>query len=73
MANCSATATDGQSGARGIACDLDDKGRERILQVFRHLEHEINILKDIYDEHAGVQDRFVTTGRVTPDLAAQLD
>jgi len=56
----------------GVACDLDDKGCKRILQVFKHLEHEINILKDIYDEHAGAQDRFVTTGRITPDLAAQL-
>ena len=26
----------------------------------------------IYDEHAGLQDRFLTTGRVTPELAAQL-
>ncbi len=56
----------------GVACDLDAKGRERILQTFEHLEHEINILKTIYDEHAGAQDRFLTTGRVTPDLAAQL-
>ncbi|MDD5241643.1 MAG: NADH-quinone oxidoreductase subunit C [Sulfuricella sp.] len=56
----------------GVACDLDSKGRERILQVFGHLEQEIHTLKDIYDEHAGVQDRFLTTGRVTPDLAAQL-
>lgn len=56
----------------GVACDLDGKGRERILQVLRHLENEVGILKDIYDEHAGVQDRFLTTGRVTPDLAAQL-
>ena len=26
----------------------------------------------IYDEHAGLQDRFLTTGIVTPELAAQL-
>src|SRR5574340_7199 len=56
----------------GVACDLDSKGHERILEVLRHLEKEIHILKDIYDEHAGAQDRFLTTGRVTPDLAAQL-
>jgi len=29
-------------------------------------------LRAIFDEHAGLQDRFLTTGRVTPDLAAQL-
>ena len=56
----------------GVACDVDNQGVERILQLFDHLENEIAILKDIYDEHAGAQDRFLTTGRVTPDLAAQL-
>ena len=56
----------------GVACDLDGQGRDRILQVLKHLEHELACLKKIYDEHAGAQDRFLTTGRVTPDLAAQL-
>ncbi|MDP4029411.1 MAG: NADH-quinone oxidoreductase subunit C [Gallionella sp.] len=56
----------------GVACDLDQQGMERILQLLSHLEQEVKTLKDIYDEHAGVQDRFLTTGRVMPDLAAQL-
>ena len=56
----------------GVACDLDSRGIERMLQSFDHLERELRILKDIYDEHAGAQDRFLTTGRVTPDLAAHL-
>ena len=29
-------------------------------------------LRQIYDEHAGLQDRFMTTGRVAPELAARL-
>jgi Ni,Fe-hydrogenase III large subunit len=29
-------------------------------------------LRGIYDEHAGLQDRFIGTGVVTPKLAAQL-
>jgi Ni,Fe-hydrogenase III large subunit len=29
-------------------------------------------LKSIYDEHAGLQDRFLSTGRVTPQLAKRL-
>ena len=29
-------------------------------------------LRSIFDEHAGLQDRFLTTGSVTPDLATQL-
>jgi Ni,Fe-hydrogenase III large subunit/NADH:ubiquinone oxidoreductase subunit C len=56
----------------GVACDLDNTGLLRIAETLRHIEHEIHILKDIYDEHAGVQDRFLTTGYVAPDLAAKL-
>jgi Ni,Fe-hydrogenase III large subunit len=29
-------------------------------------------LRTIYEEHAGLQDRFMTTGRVSPELAARL-
>jgi Ni,Fe-hydrogenase III large subunit len=34
--------------------------------------HEVRVLRAIYDEHAGLQDRFQTAGIVTPELAAQL-
>jgi Ni,Fe-hydrogenase III large subunit len=56
----------------GVACDLDNAGLLRIAATLRHIEHETAILKDIYDEHAGVQDRFLTTGHVTSELAAKL-
>jgi len=56
----------------GVTCDLDAQGCERIRQTLNHLEYEVAVLRNIYDEHAGAQDRFLTTGRVTPDLAAQL-
>jgi Ni,Fe-hydrogenase III large subunit len=36
------------------------------------VEREVRRLRHIYDEHAGLQDRFMTTGRVTPELAARL-
>ena len=36
------------------------------------LAREIVALRDIYDEHAGLQDRFRTCGVVTPELAAKL-
>jgi Ni,Fe-hydrogenase III large subunit len=36
------------------------------------IEHELVALHTVYDEHAGLQDRFIATGRVTPQLAAQL-
>ena len=36
------------------------------------IEREVRALRTAYDEHAGLQDRFLGTGRVTPQLAAQL-
>ncbi len=36
------------------------------------MEREIRIIRDIYDEHAGLQDRFRTCGTVSPALAAKL-
>ncbi len=56
----------------GVSCDLDNSGLLRIAETLSHIKHETVILKEIYDEHAGMQDRFLTTGHVAPDLAAQL-
>ncbi len=56
----------------GVACNLPPQGRERLLAEAARLEDEVCTLRDIYEEHAGVQDRFLTTGRVTPELAAKL-
>lgn len=56
----------------GVACDIDANGCEKLRQNLTHLEQECAILREIYDEHSGAQDRFLSTGRVTPELAAQL-
>ncbi len=56
----------------GVTRDLDNAGLLHMADTLRHIEDETARLKNIYDEHAGVQDRFLTTGRVAPDLAAQL-
>lgn len=56
----------------GVDFDPDDAQLARIAETLRHLERNVAILKDIYDEHAGMQDRFLTTGRIHPELAAQL-
>jgi Ni,Fe-hydrogenase III large subunit/Ni,Fe-hydrogenase III component G len=56
----------------GVACDLDNTGMQGIAGTLQHIERETAILKGIYDDHAGMQDRFLTTGRVVPELAAQL-
>lgn len=56
----------------GVARDLDAEGAARIRAEAKSLANEIGIIRKIYDDHAGLQDRFLTTGRVKPELAAQL-
>jgi Ni,Fe-hydrogenase III large subunit/Ni,Fe-hydrogenase III component G len=56
----------------GVAVTLDAAGKQLIEQECAMLEKEVRALRTIYDEHAGVQDRFIGTGVVAPKLAAQL-
>jgi len=56
----------------GVAADLSAEGKRVIEQELAMLEREVRILRGIYEEHAGVQDRFIGAGRVEPQLAAQL-
>jgi Ni,Fe-hydrogenase III large subunit len=45
---------------------------DRIRRHCENIEHDVRHLKIVYDEHAGLQDRFLTTGLVAPKLAAEL-
>jgi Ni,Fe-hydrogenase III large subunit len=54
----------------GVASDLDN--RQGLLEVLAYIKAEVEVLRGIYEEHAGVQDRFIMTGRVPPELAARL-
>ena len=56
----------------GVSIDLDTTGAHAILDQCKSVEHDVKRLKDIYDEHAGLQDRFLVTGTVTPALAKRL-
>jgi Ni,Fe-hydrogenase III large subunit/Ni,Fe-hydrogenase III component G len=56
----------------GVAADLSEDSRQALQRQLATLETQVGTLRHIYDEHAGVQDRFVGTGRVTPALAARL-
>ena len=56
----------------GVACDLTADAIARLADQCGAIEREVRILYDIYEEHAGLQDRFVTTGRLAPKLAAEL-
>ena len=56
----------------GVAQDLDTPGIAQLMAEMDVLQKEVLLLKNIYDEHAGLQDRFLSVGRVTPELAAHL-
>ena len=56
----------------GVAVDLDSEGAQAIITQCHTVEREVRTLKNIYNEHAGLQDRFLTTGQITPQLAKQL-
>ncbi len=56
----------------GVAADLSLSLRDEQRRQCDELEREVRRLRHIYDEHAGLQDRFMGTGRVTPELAARL-
>jgi Ni,Fe-hydrogenase III large subunit/Ni,Fe-hydrogenase III component G len=56
----------------GVVSDVDRITIERLCSQCDIIEREVQILRRVYDEHAGLQDRFITTGRVQPELATQL-
>lgn len=56
----------------GVATDPSADALTRLRRQCDDIERDVRVLKVVYDEHAGLQDRFLTTGRVSPHLAAQL-
>jgi Ni,Fe-hydrogenase III large subunit len=56
----------------GLARDLAPRAAGTLRSQCAALGREIRALRGIYDEHAGLQDRFRTCGRVTTELATQL-
>lgn len=56
----------------GTATDLAPEHATAMRAQCDTLEREVRVLRDIYDEHAGLQDRFRTCGRVTPEVCAKL-
>jgi len=53
----------------GVAPDIAPRGAEAILAALEAVEAEIPSLMQIYEAHASLQDRVVTTGYLQPDLA----
>ena len=56
----------------GVTMDLAESGQRTLFEECAMLEREVRVLRGIYEEHAGVQDRFIGAGRVEPKLAARL-
>jgi Ni,Fe-hydrogenase III large subunit len=56
----------------GVKADMDAAQCDAMLRQCDRVEQEVRTLFDIYEAHAGLQDRFMTTGRVAPALAARL-
>jgi len=56
----------------GVGADLSADGARVLGECVRSLSREVQLLHDIYAEHAGVRDRFAGAGEVAPELAARL-
>jgi len=56
----------------GVARDIDGKAIAAMQAETRVVREGVQLLRGIYDEHAGLQDRFIGCGRVKPDLAHRL-
>jgi Ni,Fe-hydrogenase III large subunit/Ni,Fe-hydrogenase III component G len=56
----------------GVRADFSAAQAEKMVGQAQAIEAEVRELRTIFEEHAGLQDRFLTTGRVTPELARKL-
>jgi Ni,Fe-hydrogenase III large subunit len=56
----------------GVSGNPDPEALASLASDAADLAHESQVLRHIYDEHAGVRDRFAGAGIVAPQLAARL-
>jgi Ni,Fe-hydrogenase III large subunit len=56
----------------GVRDDLTPVGAQLLWESMDRLERELLVLRELYDNHAGLQDRFMGAGIVTPTLAKRL-
>ncbi len=56
----------------GVARDLRPEAADTFRRLTESTRRELRELLDIYEEHAGVQDRFTGTGIVSPAIAARM-
>ena len=56
----------------GVSRDLAPEAMGELRRGIEEVETAVESLRAIYDEHAGLQDRFIQCGNVAPQLAARL-
>lgn len=56
----------------GVACDVDAAGAQTLIAEGERLDEALRTLRAIYYDHAGLQDRCITCGRLSPQTAARL-
>ncbi|MDE2295485.1 MAG: Ni,Fe-hydrogenase III large subunit [Gammaproteobacteria bacterium] len=56
----------------GVAHELPGAAATALDRCLADVVAESGVLRGIYDEHAGVRDRFAGTGAIAPELAARL-
>ena len=56
----------------GVAADLPENAPRLLLDRYLVLEEEVSSLRTIYDNHAGLQDRFREAGVLNQELAEKL-
>ena len=56
----------------GTRADLSSTGATGMMDCIESIAAEVEVLRVIYNEHAGLRDRFTGAGTVAPALAARL-
>jgi Ni,Fe-hydrogenase III large subunit len=56
----------------GVRADLADSGVHTLANFLSELAPQVQSLREIYDEHGGLRDRFLGAGHVASELAARL-
>jgi Ni,Fe-hydrogenase III large subunit/Ni,Fe-hydrogenase III component G len=56
----------------GVAAEPSRETLADLAVQAREVATEVRALRRIFDENSGLQDRFITAGRVTPELALRL-
>ena len=56
----------------GVRADVTAAFSDRLRRQCDAIEREVLALRTVYEEHSGLQDRFLTTGRIKPALATRL-